>query len=119
MNLNQIEIIKSNIKSQLAGKPVSPLFLEGKPGIAKSTTIELLAKQLDMNLLIVSAPTLSVEVLSGLPNEYAEPALDKYTIDHSEAIATKWSIPEIIADANKLSEAKPTILLLDDFHMIQ
>lgn len=119
MNLNQIEIIKSNIKSQLAGKPVSPLFLEGKPGIAKSTTIELLAKQLDMNLLIVSAPTLSVEVLSGLPNEYAEPALDKYTIDHSEAIATKWSIPEIIADANKLSEVKPTILLLDDFHMIQ
>ena len=65
MNLNQIEIIKSNIKSQLAGKPVSPLFLEGKPGIAKSTTIELLAKQLDMNLLIVSAPTLYVEVLSG------------------------------------------------------
>lgn len=119
MNNNQIQIIKSNITSQLAGKPVSPLFLEGKPGIAKSTTIELLAKELDMNLLIVSAPTLSVEVLSGLPNEYAEPALDKYTIDHSTAIATKWSIPEVIADANKLSESKPTILLLDDFHMIQ
>ena len=65
MNNNQIAIIAQNIKSQLAGKPVAPLFLEGKPGIAKSTTIELLAKELDMNLLIVSAPTLSVEVLSG------------------------------------------------------
>ena len=119
MNLNQIEIIKSNIKSQLAGKPVSPLFLEGKPGIAKSTTIELLAKQLDMNLLIVSAPCLTHEFLSGLPGESFAPELDKYVVDGSPAIATKWSIPEIIADANKLAEAKPTILLLDDFHMIQ
>lgn len=119
MNNNQIQIIKSNITSQLAGKPVSPLFLEGKPGIAKSTTIELLAKQLNMNLLIVSAPCLTHEFLSGLPGESFAPELDKYVVDGSPAIATKWSIPEIIADANKLAESKPTILLLDDFHMIQ
>lgn len=61
MNNNHIQIIKSNIKSQLAGKPVSPLFLVNLV-LLNQLLVELLAKQLNMNLLIVSAPCLSVEV---------------------------------------------------------
>jgi len=113
-----IQIIKANIKAQLDGTDVAPLFLSGSPGTGKSKANELLAKELDMNIHVVSAPTLSTEILTGLPNDYKEPKLDKYTIDNSKAIATVWSIPEIIADVNKLAEKKDTILLLDDFHMI-
>lgn len=119
MNNNQINIIKSNIQSQLKGNPVAPVFLKGKPGIAKSTTVELIAAELNMNVLSVSCPCLTHEALSGLPQEYFAPELDKYTIDGSAAVATKWSIPEMISEVNKLAEDKPTILLLDDFHMVQ
>lgn len=119
MNKIEIAIIKNNIKNQLTGLPVAPLFVSGKPGTSKSTTVQLLAKELDMHLLDVSCPSLTHESLSGLPQEYLSPDLDKYTVDNSAAVATRWSIPEVIADANKLAESKPTILLLDDFHMVQ
>jgi DNA polymerase III delta prime subunit len=118
MNKTEIAIIKNNINAQLENKEIAPLFISGAPGIAKTTTIKLIAEELDMNVSSISAPTLSSEVLTGLPDDYLEPKLDKYTVDGSKAIATRWSIPELIADANRLAESKPTILLLDDFHMI-
>ena len=111
-------IIKTNIKAQLENKSITPLIISGKPGIAKSKTMELIAKELEMNLLDVSAPTLTSEVLTGLPDTYSAPQYNKYCTLDEEVNGTKWSIPEMIANANQLAQDKPTILLLDDFHMI-
>ena len=118
MTTKEIQIIKTNIKAQLADKSIAPLFLSGVPGTAKSQSIANLADELDMNLLDVSAPTLSTEILSGLPTEYRATQFNKYTIIDEDVYGTKWSIPEMIANANKLAQDKPTILLIDDFHMV-
>jgi len=119
MTEKEIYVIKNNISQQLKSKEVAPLIIAGKPGTAKSSTIKLLAKELDMHLLDVSCPTLTIEYLSGLPEEYRTPEFDKFNVMNVDTFSTKWSVPELIANANTLSETKPTILLLDDFHMVQ
>lgn len=53
-----------------------------------------------------------------LPNQYEATEYNKYTIIDEDVEGTKWSIPEVIANANKLAQDKPTILLIDDFHMV-
>jgi len=65
MTDNDIFIIKNNIKQQLKNKYTSPLVIAGKPGTAKSSSIINLAKKLDMNILVTSAPQFSLENLSG------------------------------------------------------
>ena len=114
-----IKIIKNNVKGQLRSKLVAPLFLAGRPGIGKSATIQSIAKELNMELYDVSAPSLTLEVLNGLPDNYNAPELSKYCLD-GNAVATKWSISEIIAEANRkvLQNPNGCILLIDDFHMI-
>jgi len=118
MNTTEIAIIKANIKGQLSNKLIAPLALAGVPGTGKSTQIQLLARELGMNLVTESAPCLSVENLSGLPNEYAAPQFQEASIDGTEPNATAWSIPELMSKTLKAAQSKPTILLLDDFHMV-
>ena len=65
MNINERLIIKRNIEAQLAGAPVAPICISGCPGTGKSTTIALLAKEMDMNLVTESGPCLTHELLSG------------------------------------------------------
>lgn len=117
MNNTELQIIKNNIKLQLTNKQIAPLIISGVPGSAKSTTVRLIAKELDMNLVEYSCPTLSLERLSGLPEQHATPQFNKSAIlDYGNVISTIWTIPEIIADTLTAAEDKPTILLLDDFH---
>lgn len=59
------QIIRQNIKGQLEGASIAPICLSGEPGTGKSTTVALLAKELDMNIVIESGPTLTHELLSG------------------------------------------------------
>jgi len=118
MTNNDIFIIKNNIKQQLKNKYTSPLVIAGKPGTAKSTTMKNIAKELDMNIHIVSMPQCSLENLSGLPEEYRAPEFDKYNVMNLDTYATKWSVPELIANANMLAEEKDTVLLLDDISMV-
>ena len=65
MNINEKLIITQNIKAQLSKAPVAPICVSGEPGTGKSTTIGLIAKELDMHLVTESGPTLTHELLSG------------------------------------------------------
>lgn len=65
MNINERLIIQRNIEAQLAKAPVAPICLSGHPGTGKSSAVAALAKELGMNLIDESGPTLSHELLSG------------------------------------------------------
>lgn len=118
--MNSIErtIITQNIKGQLKGSPIAPICISGHPGTGKSTTVALIAKELDMNIVIESGPTLTHEILSGLPDTINTPQYQQFSIDGSEPQSTQWSIPEMIAKTIRAAESKPTVLLIDDFHMV-
>lgn len=118
MNLKEITIVKSNINGQLTNKLISPLCIAGSPGTAKSTTVALIAAELGMNLVTCSGPTLSHEALSGLPETIDATRYIANSIDGSTPLATQWSIPEIMSHAITAAADKPTILLIDDFHMV-
>lgn len=118
MNSKEITIIKSNVTGQLTNKLISPLCIAGSPGTAKSTTVALIAAELGMNLVTCSGPTLSHEALSGLPETVDASKYITNSIDGSSPLATQWSIPEIMAHAITAAAEKPTILLIDDFHMV-
>ncbi len=118
MNSKEITIIKSNVTGQLTNKLISPLCIAGSPGTAKSTTVALIAAELGMNLVTCSGPTLSHEALSGLPDTVDASQFVANSIDGSTPSATQWSIPEIMAHTITAAADKPTILLIDDFHMV-
>lgn len=118
MNLNERLIIKQNIRGQLEGAPVAPICISGAPGTAKSTTVKLIAEELDMNIITCSGPVLSHEALSGLPDTVEASQFQANSIDGSVPQATQWSIPEIMAQAIRAAADKPTVLLIDDFHMV-
>jgi len=120
MNTTDIELIKTNIRGQLEDKTVAPLFISGSVGVGKSSTLAAIAKELNMGLLDISAPALTIELLNGLPDEIDANHLAKSEIVQSgtNVQLTKWTIPEIIAAANTMAEKQDTILLLDDFHMV-
>jgi len=117
MNNTELTIIKQSIKSQLTNKSIAPLIIAGTPGSAKSTSVRLLAEELDMNIVEYSLPTISVERMSGLPQEVVTPKYNKAAVlNYGDVISTIWTIPEMIADVWNACETKPTVLLLDDFH---
>jgi len=106
----ELKLIDANVKAQLQQKEVGPLFIVGLPGTGKTSSIVTLANTNNINILVVSAPTLTVEVLTGLPHD------NIVDTNQGKKTVVSWSVPEIIAQANKLSEDKDTILLIDDFH---
>lgn len=118
MNANERLIITQNIKAQLQGAGVAPICISGEPGTAKSTTVGLIAKELGMNLVTESGPCLTHELLSGLPDTVDAEQYQANSIDGTIPQATQWSIPEMVAKAIRSAKYKPTILLIDDFHMV-
>lgn len=118
MNANERLIITQNIKAQLQGAGVAPICISGEPGTAKSTTVGLIAKELGMNLVTESGPCLTHELLSGLPDTVDAEQYQANSIDGTVPQATQWSIPEMVAKAIRSAKDKPTILLIDDFHMV-
>ena len=120
MNINEIQILKTNIIARSKNKQIAPLFLSGSPGTAKSATVKLVAKELNYQLVEYSCPAIQIERMSGLPGEYPTPMFnDAAVLDTGMDVnSTIWSIPEIIADVWNASKAGPTILLLDDFHAL-
>ncbi len=118
MNINEIALLKVNIRGQLTNKQIAPICLAGSPGTAKSTTVRLVAEQLGMNIVTQSAPILTHELLTGLPDTVDAEQYAAFSIDGSKPKITVWSIPELIATTIRAAETKPTVLLIDDFHMV-
>jgi len=118
--MNNIEklIIQRNIEAQLTGAAVAPICISGCPGTGKSSTVKVLAKEMGMGLVIESGPTLTHELLSGLPDTVDAAQYQANSIDGTKPQATQWSIPEMVAKAIRAAKEKPTILLIDDFHMV-
>lgn len=66
MNNITTKILETNIKGQLAGVDIGGgICIAGAPGIGKTATMKLIAKQLNMNIVHISIPEISTEELSG------------------------------------------------------
>ena len=66
MNKITTTILSTNIKGQLSGADIGGgICIAGAPGIGKTATMKLIAKDLNMNILHVSIPEVSTEELSG------------------------------------------------------
>jgi len=122
MNQTDITIIKSNIQAQLAGAFIAPIVLSGAPGTGKTSYIKQLATDMTCTCINISAPTLTTEQLSGLPDYLSAPHMDQYsTVSATNSQSTQWSVPEIVHSANTLAEdpdSNGCIILIDDFHRI-
>ncbi len=104
MKLNDaLNVVKKNMDLQLKGASSYIPVLRGKPGIGKSTLLRELVKELDMNIYYMSGAK-PLEYFSGLPE----------TKDGE----TFWTVPEIIAKANILSEERDTVIFIDDVHIM-
>jgi len=115
-----LKLIKYNIKAQKAGvNTVKTSVLSGKPGIGKTVRMKELADELNMNFLHVSAPEISPESLTGIPEFVDVENFSKYHVNDITSKGTVWSIPELILNANTLAEQSGKdgcILMLDDLH---
>lgn len=60
------EVLKTNIKAQLSGKPAQPVVFSGLPGIGKTRSIQTIAEESGCKFLHYSIPELTSELLSGL-----------------------------------------------------
>jgi len=112
-------IVEANINTQLRGDLTSPIVLIGAPGVGKTSFIKDLTNERNYSLINISAASLSLEECTGLPDFVTDESMDKYsTVQSCESKATKWSVPEIIYQANHLVETtgRPTVILLDDLH---
>jgi hypothetical protein len=111
------EIIKSNINSQFTGELAAPLVCTGSPGTGKSSIIKKLIAEQNYNIVNVSAATFTIEEAGGLPEFVKVPGFEKYSsVGATSAIGTKWSVSELIVQANTLAQSKRTVILLDDLH---
>jgi len=125
---NSIKFIKYTIEMAQKKKnnDLRVTTLMGKPGIGKTSKIMELAKDMNLSFYHVSAPEISIEQMSGLPEFVDLPSLyNRYSVAKTESKkGTAWSCPEIILNANMQLEEEykdgkkvdGCILLLDDLH---
>jgi len=119
---NALTVVRMNIEAEKEGaRGIKTTTLMGKPGIGKTEMTRAMAKKMGMGFYHVSAPEVSIEQLTGLP-EFNDIPKDfhEYSVSGLEdPKGTAWSCPEIIATANKMARDTSTngcIMLLDDIH---
>lgn len=118
---NALKVLRLNIEAEINGyNGIQTTTLTGKPGIGKTVMTRELAKNMGLEFYHVSAPEISIEQLTGLPEFNDVPkGFEKYAISGNPmAKGTAWSCPEIIANANSKAtkNGKGCILMLDDLH---
>jgi len=115
-----LKLIQSNIESQFNPNYLTaPVVLMGPPGVGKTSTVRQITKDKNYNLINISAASLSLEQASGIPDFKIDNSMDKYSsVGTTESKVTEWSVPEVIYQANYITEQteRPTIILLDDLH---
>ncbi len=117
----EITIMKTNIKSQLAGEYVAPLMLLGMPGVGKTSKIRQLSQECKCGLVNMSGSGITTESLSGIPSFIEDATFDKYYSNKTKqaSMTTQWSVPELLVLANTEAEREDSngcVLLLDDIH---
>ena len=87
-------------------------YLVGDPGMGKTAIISYETKKRDWGFIPVSLALETKEKFGGIPDIFRSAKNNK--------LETEWSIPELISQANKLSEEKENVvILLDDFHLCE
>jgi len=110
--LHELEMyIHGVVGLQLDKKDVAIPFLQGAPGCGKTSLIHNWAEKYNWNLLSVHFALIPIEEISGIPKEH------EITINGQSHSGTEWTYPEILTRLYNLNQSKPTILLLDDFHL--
>jgi len=120
-----IELVKYELLAQEAGNVKQIPTLAGKPGIGKTESLKALAKELGYDLITVQLSAVAPEEFSGIPEFLDAPQefSKKYSISGiGGAKFTRWSVPELVANANYKAEivknngGKGVVVLFDDIH---
>lgn len=111
--LNEVlPIITGMCTLQFNNSDVAIPVLVGDGGIGKTANINHMCKLNNFNLLDIHYGLIPLEEVSGIP-DFAE----KIQINNEVVTNTKWTLPDILGKAWKLSaNGKPTVVFLDDFH---
>jgi len=123
MNKTITTILKTNIQGQINEADVGGgICIAGAPGIGKTASMKLIAKEMNMQFLHVSIPEVTVELLGGIPDFKAAPHMDKYSTSGAiESLKTQWSVPELVESANLMANEEGydgCILMIDDLHRV-
>lgn len=87
-------------------------YLVGDPGMGKTAIISHETEKRGWGFIPVSLALETKEKFGGIP--------DIFRGAKSNKLETEWSIPELISQANALSEKKENVvILLDDFHLCE
>jgi len=126
MNMREaIELVKYELLAQEAGSLKQVPTLAGKPGIGKTESLKALAKELEYELIAVQLSAVAPEEFSGIPEFLDAPQefSKKYSVSGvGGAKFTRWSVPELVANANYKAEliknngGKGVVILFDDIH---
>jgi len=87
-------------------------YWRGAPGIGKTAMCNLFMTKYNMNLLETHFGQTPIEEVSGLPNFY------DVEINGQAIKGTKWTLPEVLTQLYETAkDGRPTVWLLDDFHL--
>jgi len=87
-------------------------YWRGAPGIGKTAFCDKFITEYGMNLLETHFGQTPIEEVSGLPLFF------DVTINNTLLKGTQWTFPEVLTQLYQLAaNGKPTVWLLDDFHL--
>ncbi len=87
-------------------------YWRGAPGIGKTALCQQFITKFDMNLLETHFGQTPIEEVSGLPN------FQDINVNGSIVKGTIWTLPEVLTQLYQIAaNGKPTVWLLDDFHL--
>ena len=122
---NAIELVKFELMAQEAEAVKQVPTLAGRPGIGKTESLKALAEELGYALITVQLSAIAPEEFSGIPEFLDAPAefSKKFSVAGvGGAKFTRWTVPELVANANYKAEkiatqgGKGVIVLFDDIH---
>ena len=107
--LDSVEMNKENIEHNVP-------YIVGPPGGGKSAMIKEYAQRRDYNYLGYEPALERVEKFGGIPE--IVPTKVTYGGKTDDELHTKWSVPQMICEIREMSQnGKPTVVLLDDWHL--
>lgn len=107
------KFIKANVELQLQNRTAPRIYIAGAPGCGKSDLMRQVCRENGWGLAVKYISNMALEQLTGLP------------VKPEKGSETAWSKPEIFNFSNLeyrpdnyKEGVTPTVLLLDDFHLL-